>query len=366
MITMKLGARTLKTGLAVAIALYVSKWVGIPSVTFAAISAIFAMQPSVKRSLNTLRDQTIGNILGAGVAIITVLTLGKQYVLIGFAAIILIAILHQLELDQVIGLATVTLIVVMTTTGDDFMLYAILRFSSTMVGILTAFVINSVFFPPKYEEKLYHVVDFATSEILKWIRASVRNNTEYPFLKKDLQWVRNQMTKMDFYYSLFKEEGSYSKKKRFQNLRKIVVYRQMISTTKASYNLLKTMHKNENSFSNFPKELRVLIRERLETLLSAHEQILLKFNGRVPSDSVNFIANNRSLRKEFMDSFFEAANTDENFKDGYLQSNSVIHILSSILNYEEYLEHLNTLVTSYKGNNWNPTTDISNIENVEH
>ena len=65
MITMKLGARTLKTGLAVAIALYVSKWVGIPSVTFAAISAIFAMQPSVKRSLNTLRDQTIGNILGA-------------------------------------------------------------------------------------------------------------------------------------------------------------------------------------------------------------------------------------------------------------------------------------------------------------
>ena len=136
MTTMKLGARTLKTGLAVAIALYVSKWVGIPSVTFAAISAIsaiFAMQPSVKRSLNTLRDQTIGNILGAGVAIITVLTLGKQYVLIGFAAIILIAILHQLELDQVIGLATVTLIVVMTTTGDDFMLYAILRFSSTMV-----------------------------------------------------------------------------------------------------------------------------------------------------------------------------------------------------------------------------------------
>ncbi|TFJ47533.1 hypothetical protein CKN80_01975 [Carnobacterium divergens] len=362
---MKLGARTLKTGLAIAIALYLTHLAGITYVTFAAISAVFAMQPSVKRSLKTLKDQTIGNLLGAGIAIGAFLTVGNNFVVIGIAAIILIAILNRFRLDSVIGLATVTLIVVMMTSEDSFMLYALLRFSSTMIGILTAFIVNTLFFPPRYEEKLYHVVDYATTEILKWIRASVRKNTEYPFLKKDLKWVKKQMEKMDFYYSLFSEEDVYFRKTRFQNLRKVVVYRQMISTTKAAYNLLKTIHNNENAFNNFPPELRILIRERLETLLSAHEQILLKFNGRVPAGSVNFIANNRSLRKEFMQSFFDEASTEENIKEDYLQSNSVIHIMSSILNYEEYLEHLNALVTSYKGNHWNPSSDISNIENVE-
>lgn len=49
----------------------------------------------------------------------------------------------------------------------------------------------------------------------------------------------------------------------------------------------------------------------------------------------------------------------------YTQSNAVIHIMSSILKYEEYLLHLNTLVTSFKGNDWNPETQIDNIEHIE-
>ena len=364
---MKIGARTLKTGIAVALSLAIPALLNFPSGSvLAAISAIFALQPSVKKSINTLKDRIIANLIGALVAICITLTVGNHFIIVGLAACLLIAILNQLNLSNVIGLATVTLIVIMQTTEDNFILYATIRVTATIMGVVIAFLVNTILFPPKYEKKLYHVTDYSTTEIMKFLRASVRKNSQYPVLKKDLKWIKSELNRMDVYLSLFKDEGMVTRKKdRVQKMRKVVVYRQIIATTKGAYNLSYTFHKYENSFNHFPKDLRILIRERLETLLTAHEQILLKFNGRVSPDSVNFIAYKSTLRKEFMQSFFDEASLEEYMHDDYGQSNAVIHIMSSILKYEEYLEHLNILVSSYKGNDWNPDTEISNIEHIE-
>lgn len=364
---MRIGARTLKTGIAVALSLAIPALLNFPSGSvLAAISAIFALQPSVKRSINTLKDRIIANLIGAFVAIVITLTLGNHFIVIGVAAALLIAILNQLNLSNVIGLATVTLIIIMDTTDDDFILYATIRVAATIMGVFIAFLVNTTLFPPKYEEKLYHITDYSTTEIMKFLRASVRKNSQYPVLKKDLRWIESELNRMNVYLSLFRDEGMVTKKKdRVQKMRKVVVYRKIIATAKEAYDLSYTFLKYENSFNHFPKELRILIRERLETLLTAHEQILLKFNGRVSPDSVNFIAYKAPLRKEFMQSFFDEASLEEYMHDDYGQSNAVIHIMSSILKYEEHLEHLNILVSSFKGNDWNQDTEISNIEHIE-
>ncbi|WP_192987412.1 FUSC family protein [Carnobacterium mobile] len=364
---MKIGARTLKTGIAITLALAIPHFLNIQGAgVLAAISAIFALQPSLKRSVRTLKDRIYGNIIGGTLAIVVNLTLGNHFMFIGLAAIVLIAILNQFNLSSVIGQATVTLIVIMMTSDPNFVLAASIRILATLLGVVIAFLVNTLFFPPKYEEKLYHLIDYTTSEIMKWMRASVRKNSEYPILKKDLKWVKSEIDRMDLYFSLMKDEGTYIRKKnRLQILRKIAVYRQIIQTTKAAYQLTAVIHEHENSFNHFPEELRIQIRERLETLLSAHEQILLKFNGRVSPDEVNFIAYKESFRTKFMHLFFDEANMEVKINKDYTQSNAVIHIMSSILKYEEYLIHLNTLVTSFKGNDWNPETQIDNIENIE-
>lgn len=365
LIDVKLGARTIKTGIAIILSLAIANALKLDTITFTAVAAVFAMQPSVKRSLKTLMDQTLGNIIGAGIAIVTVLVLGSNPLLIGLAAILVIAVLNRLHLDTVIGLTMSTLIVVMMTPEDHFLQYALLRFGSTMLGIVSAFIVNTFFFPPKYEEKLFHVIDFSTSEILKWIRTTLRKNAEYPFLKKDLKWTKKQLVKMDFYFELFREEDYYSKQKRIVQMRKVVVYRAMISSTKSAYNLLKMLHHNENVYNHFPIETRQVIRDRVETLLSAHEQILMKFLGRVPVDSLYFMSNDKESKRALMEVFLAEATNEGRTEEDFSETYQAIKVVSAILNYEEYLERLNLLVSSYKRNSQSLSSDISNIEDVE-
>lgn len=69
----------------------------------------------------------------------------------------------------------------MENPGGDFIEFALLRFSTIMLGILSAFIVNLVFLPPKYENKLYYKITKITEEITKWIR--LRHASEYTLLK---------------------------------------------------------------------------------------------------------------------------------------------------------------------------------------
>src|SRR5699024_8995825 len=129
--------------------------------------------------------------------------------------------------------------------------------------------------------------------------------------------------------------------------------------------LASTLQASENVFNHFSDDLRILIRERVEVLLTAHEQIILKFNGRVNPEDVNFIAYKADLRKEFMTTFFNEARLDAYLQDDYGDSNSVIHIMSDILVYEENLILLNRVVSSYRKYDWSKDQEIGNIKNME-
>ena len=54
-----------------------------------------------------------------------------------------------------------------------------------------------------------------------------------------------------------------------------------------------------------------------------------------------------------MDSFYHEASIDNNRGEDYIDSNTVFKIMSSILEYEESLIHLNTLVSVYVKNHAN-------------
>ena len=365
---MKIGARTFKTGLAVALALMVPPLLGIPQGSIlAGIAAVFAMQPSPKRQWVQVRNRILGNTIGGIVAVVFTLLFGTHYLIVGFASAFLIAILHQLKFDNVIGNAVVTLIVISFTTADSFIIAAALRVLATILGIIIGTLVNTLLYRPKYEEKLFHLMDYTASEIMKWIRASVRKNTHFTILKKDLKFIQSEIKRMENYLSMMKEEGTItlSKEKNIRRLRKMAVYRQLIRTTKAAFDLADTLHNSENVFNHFSPDLRILIRERLEVLLSGHEQILLKFNGRVDPEGVNFIAYKSTLRKEFMSAFFNEAKMESYMHDDYGESNAVIHIMSEILSYEENLILLNRLVTSYRHYDWSKSEEIENIQNIE-
>ena len=104
---MKLGARILKTGVAIVLALFLAELLNLPNSVFAGIAAIFAIQPSIYRSYLRIIEQIQGNIIGAVVAVTFVLIFGHQLMIVGLAAVVIILIMNKLGLEASISMALV-------------------------------------------------------------------------------------------------------------------------------------------------------------------------------------------------------------------------------------------------------------------
>ncbi|PEQ84587.1 hypothetical protein CN481_21690 [Bacillus sp. AFS006103] len=342
---MKLGARILKTGIAIVLSLYLGQLLHSPSPVFAGIAAIFAIQPTIYRSYLTIIEQIQGNIIGALLAVIFVLLLGNHIIVIGLAAIIVIGINLKLKLENTIGLSLVTLISIMETPGGDFIPFAGIRFSTIMIGVFSAFLVNLVFMPPKYENKLYFSVTNTTEEIIRWIRLSTRHDFDHNLLKADIDKFKENIIQMSQFYSMYKEERSYFKKNSLEKSRKLVIYRQMHSAAKKALETLKKLHRFENELLHLPDNFQLSIQEQLDCLIYHHEQLMLRFIGKIPNPPGDTENSNCLNNKELFDLFLlhQQAFTDHDNPHLY----HTMQIVASIIDYGEQVEHLDTLITSF-------------------
>jgi len=344
---MILGARILKTGIAIVFALFLAEALHMPHPLFAGIAAIFAIQPSIYRSYLTIIEQIQGNVIGAVVAVLFVLLFGNQLVFIGLATVIIILIMIKFGLEKSISMALVVMISIMEIKGEDFLSFALLRFLTLIIGILAAFVVNLLFMPPKYETKLFESIHQAQDEIIRWTRLAGRQASDHIATKKSLTKLKERLSQVDQLYMLFKEERSYFKKNTRSKARKLVVYRQMVATSRSSYDVLKRLHQFENELIDLPEHFRMMVQERLDSLLTYHEQLHLKFVGKLKSDIVSMSPNEEYIqRHEVMEIFAkEIALTKE---EEEFSAYHLLHILSSIFNYEEQLEHFDKLIVLFQ------------------
>ncbi|WP_462408828.1 FUSC family protein [Neobacillus sp. Marseille-QA0830] len=341
---MKLGARIFKTGIAIVLSLYLAQLLHSPSPVFAAIAAIFAIQPTIYRSYLTIIEQIQGNLIGALIAVIFVLVLGNHFIIIGLAAIIVIMINLKLKLENTIGLSLVTLISIMESTGETFITFAGIRFSTIMIGVFSSFLVNLVFMPPKYENKLYNKIISTTEEIIRWIRLSSRHDYDHHLLKSEIESIKKNVKMMDEFYSMYKEERIYLKKSYLEKSRKLVIFRQMILTDKKGLDTLKKLHRFENELLHLPAEFESVIQEQLDLLIYRHEQLMLRFIGKIPLPSSenegDVLANNQQLFKMFL---AQPRELDEDNPHLF----HTMQIVATIIEYSEHIEHLDLLITSF-------------------
>lgn len=347
---MRIGARTFKTSLAILIAILLPPLVGLgDSISLATSAVIFSMMPSVQETFDRTKNRFIANIIGGIIAYLVLRFLGNSTVLIAVASALLIAILHQLELDKVIGLSVLTLISVMLNPGPSVLHTAFLRVSATLLGVLIAFFVNSFVMPPKYDTKFYDTTIYVTDETMKYVRAMLRKNAQYAIMRNDLRVIRGKLLKLRTYYSYMRDPvyKKFNRSKYYSLLRFLVVSKQSIEMNQLLYDLARTLHESENTINHLPGDLRILIRERLETLMTAHEQILLKWNGRVLPEEVNFISYQDDLRLGFMEAFYTEASTDEALEYDFSKGNDLLKIMTQIFQYDKELQHFNTLTNSF-------------------
>ncbi|MGX7091337.1 FUSC family protein [Hutsoniella sourekii] len=362
---MRIGARVLKTGLAIALAIFLSMLL-IPdnSPSLAAIAAITTTLPSVKKSYDNFTKRVVANIIGGIIAVCMSLLIGENPLTIGIAAIICITILDSLKLNDVINLAVITVVAVMASSSrNPIYLIALYRVLETIIGVTVSFLVNIFVYPPRYDQKFYEALTNFTNELLVLIRASLRKNLSFSIMHRDQVWAEKEYANIQTIFNLMRNEFIWSKSQRLVVARRLVVYRHMMQTLQATIALLGALHSYEHVYNAFSRELQDLIRERVELLMAAQEQILMKFSGRVSSEEVGYITVPDDYRQDYLKHFFDEAKLalEDHQAYGDISVNGVIHIMSTIYTYEEEINSLNNILTIYAGRYQEEIEDIDDV-----
>lgn len=199
---MKIGARIIKTGIAVTITVYICNYFGLEPALFGAVSAVVNVQPSVYLTFKTTRDQIIVHLLGVTVGLILGYLMGGHPISMGLATILIIALYMRLKLHNNILMGIVACIFVLSSTPDQFLHHALNRSAIIFIGLTVAMAINVAFWPPRYgrllAEKLREGNDLAVSYFCHAVHDFVRMENQalsFPEEKKQRVVQLNRETR---------------------------------------------------------------------------------------------------------------------------------------------------------------------------
>ena len=144
MLRRHLGLRTVKTGLAVALALFFVTLRGSPAPIFAGIGAIVAMSRTLKDAVRACLTQIAGIACGVGIACLFLAVFPDfKFFLVGVGIILVILCCNALKLDFAVPLSCIVFVsVCMMDPESDYLLYGVNRLLDTSVGLVTALAVN--------------------------------------------------------------------------------------------------------------------------------------------------------------------------------------------------------------------------------
>lgn len=276
---MTIGARVLKTGLAVALAVYLSNMLGFPSPIIAAVASIFTIQPSISRSWQQIVDQLQTNLLGAVVALAAVRLFGTAPIALGLVCIIVILISIKLRMESTIGLTLVTVVAVMEANQDGWT-FALDRVLMVLTGMAAAFAVNTLIIPPRPRKQFIGQVHEAYNQLSLLLRLAISNEMKEDVHRREKEKLEGILRKLDESYLLFEEERSLLPKRKAARARQLILSKHLIKALHKGVDLLEVVE--EHYFSAADAELWAKrFDSQIEELAKYHEHILLKLAGKM-------------------------------------------------------------------------------------
>ncbi|MEO3946799.1 aromatic acid exporter family protein [Gorillibacterium sp. CAU 1737] len=282
---MTFGARVLKTGVAVTLALYASTFLHLSPPVIAAIAAVFAMQPSIYRSWRYFWEQIQTNTMGALLAVAALHFFQNAPIAVGLVVILVIMLCLKMKMEDTLGLTLVTVIAVMEAPSGQLD-FALNRFLLSCIGIVCAFLVNLLLLPPKphkqYTEQVHKVFE-RLSLLLRTLISDEIKETVYQEEKKKLL---GQIKGLSDKYNLFEEEHRKLRKPSYSGSRRLVVFKQMLTTLVRGADILDRVEEHYFS-SDRPKGTDDRFDHHVERLIKQHEHTLLKFENKLKVDAEN-------------------------------------------------------------------------------
>ncbi|MBH5320309.1 FUSC family protein [Paenibacillus sp. GSMTC-2017] len=279
---MTFGARMLKTGIAVTLALYISTWLDFSPPVIAAVAAIFALQPSIYRSWRYFLEQVQTNTLGAAIALLAGTYFSNEPIAIGVVCILVIMLCMKLKMSESIGLTLVTVVAVMEASGQwDF---ALNRFLLSMIGIVSAFVINIAFVPPDPRVQFNKQIHLVFNQLSLLLRTVISNEIKEKVFREQKQELADGLQSLTDKYKLLEEELKKLKRAKYRQTRQIVVYKQLLHNLQKGFEVLEAVQEHYFQSDRTP-DMNKCYDQHLEKLIKFNEHVLLKFDEKVKPES---------------------------------------------------------------------------------
>jgi len=151
---MRIGARVIKTGIAVAITMFLCGLLELEPAFFGAVSAVINIQPSIFLTLREARNQVLVHVLGVSAGFLFGFFLGVNPLSAGLIVILLIPLFSRLKLSSGITMGIVAALFVLSSSTEEFMAHAFARTGVIFVGLGSAMLVNVFLWPPRYMEQL--------------------------------------------------------------------------------------------------------------------------------------------------------------------------------------------------------------------
>ena len=164
-----MGMRTLKTAFAIWLAFLVCDLLKYPNGALAAITTIVAIQPSLKGSLTTIKNQLVATTFGCTLAVIVAYYFQGSYTAIAVSALLAIMLCVRLNLKDSITLLLVTIILIGQTPLENFNVAVIQRVSMILIGLFIGLSLNFIL-RPRHKTRLMEHIDELRNEFEQMYR----------------------------------------------------------------------------------------------------------------------------------------------------------------------------------------------------
>jgi len=270
---MLVGARIIKTGIAVIFAIYISQWFHLDTgIGYIVASSVLAIQPSVYRSWRQLIENIEANLVGAAIVIGGISLFGNHPAVIGLIIILVISINLRLHLERSLDLSIFVVIALAYSSGNHYAVYALHRFLFIMVGISFATLINMFLLPPNHQKRVFNGIRNLRSRLSLLLRLGATQ--EVTQLPKASAEVRRDMDKLNDVYRLYLEERPvFRLHLPLSKWRTKVVIRRMIGVLNGELRLLELLQRFKQPEAAFA--------QHMARVMAYHERLLNVFEGLV-------------------------------------------------------------------------------------
>ena len=252
-----IGRRTLKSAIAVILALIVVSMFGTTSMTsrmvFAMLGAMSAMENTFKQSLEACMAQFIGMILGAIVAAGLSFIPIHSVLTVGLGVVIIIVIYNVLGIYYSPNLPC--LVVVMSCMNAEVFPfeYALGRLWDTAIGLAIGMTINVLVLPYDNSLKIRQAIEYLEKEVIAFLEDMFDGDKEYPDTEKMRETINGMASQLGIYSKQWIPFGVK------QNKQKLDIFLKCESKSRELLAQMEVLHQMEN-----PGRLDPELKQRLE------------------------------------------------------------------------------------------------------